>query len=279
MEAITPEQYYSQEENFGKYQYVSLKEIIDEIMIEAMDDDSFMKNTKRSKFVLNAKQGIKKLTQDIPGEELAIVMTVGEQLSFPLPQNYVDYVWVSVIVDGKLMPININSNMNTGIGFLQDHNAEILFDEDGKILTSDGDNVFGKPYVKYSFCDNYRGGFGELDTSKLSRYGEAVIDERRGMIAFSSNLFDKDVVLRYKSDGLQWEKLEESKITVHKTLQEPLRDWIYYSCISYKRNVPQSEKERALRRYKTTAHNAKIIRSNIDLLEISRIMNLNSKMI
>jgi hypothetical protein len=277
--AQTPEQYYGNEANFGSYQYVTLKEVIDEVMLESMDDDSFLKNTNRSKFILNAKQGIKKLTQDIPGEELVIVRTVGEQLSFPLPQNYVDYFYVSVIVDGKLMPININSNMNTGIGYLQDNDAELLFDEDGKILTSDGDNVFGKAYKKYAFCDNFRGGFSEMDTSRLSRYGEAVIDERRGMIAFSSDLMDKDVVLKYKSDGLQWEKLEESKITIHKMLQEPLRDWIYYSSITYKRNVPQSEKERALRRFKTTAHNATIKRSNIDILEISRIMNLKSKMI
>lgn len=277
--AQTPEQYYGNEANFGSYQYVTLKEVIDEVMLESMDDDSFLKNTKRSKFILNAKQGIKKLTQDIPGEELVIVRTVGEQLYFPLPQNYVDYFYVSVIVDGKLMPININSNMNTGIGYLQDNDAELLFDKDGKILTSDGDNVFGKAYKKYAFCDDFKGGYFETDTSRLSRYGEAVIDERRGVIGFSSDLMDKDVVLKYKSDGLQWEKLEESKITIHKMLQEPLRDWIYYSSITYKKNVPQGEKERALRRFKTTAHSATVKRSNIDILEISRIMNLKSKMI
>ncbi len=276
--AQTPEEYYSDEANYGSYQYETLNKVIDEMLVKAMDDDSYLKNTKRSLMVLVAKDGIAKLTQDVPGEELAIVRTVGEQLYFPLPQNYVSYSWVSVIVDGKLMPININTNMNTGTGYLQDNDAELLFDEDGRILTSDGDNVFGKAYQKYAFCDNFRGGFSEMDTSVLSRYGEAVVDERRGMIAFSSDLMDKDVVLKYKSDGLQWEKLDETKITIHKQLLEPLRDWIYYACLSYKRNVPQSEKERALRRYKTTAHNAMIKRSNIDLLEISRIMNLNSKM-
>lgn len=278
--AQTPFEYYDDEANYGSYQYVTLKAVIDEMLLEAQDDDSYLKNTKRSKIVLNGKQGIKKLTQDVPCEVLAIERTVGEQLSFPLPQNYIDWVRISLVdPDGKLQPLNVNKNMNTATGYLQDNNAELLFDEDGGILTSDSNNVFGRPYKKYSFCNSAQGGFFELDTSVLSKFGEAVIDERRGIIGFSSDLMDKEVVLEYKSDGLQWENLEEGKITLHKTLQEPLRDWIYYSSISYKRNVPQSEKERALRRFKTTLHNAVVKRSDIDITEISRIMNLSGKML
>jgi hypothetical protein len=276
---VTPLEYYSDEENFGNYQYVTLKEVIDEFMVEAMDDDSLLKNTKRSLFILYAKQGIKKLTEDIPGEVLAIERTIGEQLYFPFPQDYVDWVRISVVdQDGKLQPLNVNKNMNTATGYLQDSNAELLFDNDGYILTSDSNNVIGRPYHKYAFSDYHLGGYFEADTSKLSRYGEAVFDERRGVVAFSSDLVDKEVVLEYKSDGLQWEKLLEQQITVHKLIQEPLRDWIRYCVYRNKRNVSLFEKQIALNRYKTTAHQAKIKRSDIDIIEISRVLNSGSKM-
>lgn len=277
--AITPFEYYSDEENFGNYQYTTLKKVIDEFLVEAMDDDSLLKNTKRSLFVVYAKQGIKKLTSEIPGEVLAIERTVGEQLYFPLPQDFVTWVRISLVDhDGKLQTLNVNKNMNTATGYLQNNNAEILFDEDGYILTADSNNVFGRPYRKYQFTDHHLGGFMESDTSKLSRYGEAVFDERRGVVAFSSDLVDKEVVLEYKSDGLQWETLQESEVTIHKLLEEPLRDWIRYSVYNGKRNISISEKRAALNRFKTTAHQAKIKRSEIDITEISRVLNSGYKM-
>lgn len=279
MAVQTPFEYYADEDNFGSYQYVTLKKVVDEMLLEAMDDDSLLKNTKRSLMVLYGKQGVKKLTEDIPGEVLAIERTVGEQLYFPLPQDYVSWVRISIVDnDGKLQPLNVNKNMNTATGYLQDNDAELLFDEDGYILTADSNNVIGRPYKKYGFTDNYRGGFMELDTSKLSRYGEVVFDERRGVVAFSSDLIDKEVVLEYKSDGLQWENLSEQQITIHKLLQEPLRDWMRYSIYNNKRNISISDKRAALNRFKTTAHQAKIKRSEFDIVEISRVLNTGYKM-
>ena len=280
MAVQTPEQYYANEDNFGSYQYTTLKKIIDELAVEALDDDSLLKNTKRSHLVVYGKQGIAKLTQDIPGEVLAIERTIGEQLYFPFPQDYVKWVRISVVdEDGKLQPLNVNKNMNTATGYLQDDNAELLFDEDGYILTSDSNNVLGKPYKKYAFTDTHLGGYFEADTSKLSRYGEVVFDERRGVVAFSSDLMDKEVVLEYKSDGLQWEKLLEQQITVHKLIEEPLRDWIRYSALRNKRNVSAFEKQTHLNRFKTTAHEAKVKRSEFDLIEISRVLNVGYKML
>ncbi len=276
---VTPFEYYSDEDNFGNYQYVTLKEVVDEFSLEAMDDDSLLKNTKRGLFVLYGKQGIKKLTAETPGEVLAIARTVSEQLYFPLPQGFVDWVRVSVVdQEGKLQTLNVNKNMNTAIGYLQDHMYDLLFDANGYILQSDGDNVLGKAYQKYAFSDSCCGGQFELDTSKLSRFGEAVFDERRGVVAFSSDLMDQQIVLEYKSDGLQWQNLLEQQITIHKLLQEPLRDWMRYCVYRNKRNVSNFEKQAALNRYKTTAHQAVIKRSDLDIIEISRLLNSGSKM-
>ena len=280
MAVQTPEQYYSDENNFGSYQYTTLKKVIDELLVETMDDDSLFKNTKRSLFVMYGKQGVKKLTEDIPGEVLAIERTIGEQLYFPLPQDYVTWVRVSVVdPNGKLQPLNVNNNMNTATGYLQDNDAELLFDEDGYILTADANNVFGTPYKKYEFTDYHLGGEFETDTSKLSRYGEVVFDERRGVVAFSSDLMDKEVVLEYKSDGLQWENLLEQQITIHKLLEESLRDWIKYCILRNKRNISAFEKQTYLNRFKTNAHQAKVKLSRIDIIEISRVLNSGYRML
>ncbi|MGH2666035.1 hypothetical protein [Flavobacterium sp.] len=278
--ADTPEQYYGDENKWGNYQFTSLKEIMDQMLLEATDDDSYLKNTKRSKILMHAKQGIKKLTKEAAKNYLAIEMTVSQDLFLPLPQDYSDYEMICVVTpDFKLMPLNINRNMSLSIGYLQDNDGQILFDEDGLILTSDSSNAYAKPFKKYDFCDDYRGGQFETDTSQLSRWGEVNIDENRGTMVFSSNLMEREIVLIYSSDGLQMEKLLEQEITIHKDLEEPLKDWIYFACIERKRGVPDSEKNRALRRYKTTLHKAKIHRSNFDLNEVVKVMRSSSKML
>src|SRR5690606_15052824 len=103
----------------------------------------------------------------------------------------------------------------------------------------------------------------------LSQWGEFTIDQRRGKILFSSDLSDTEVVIEYVSDGVQ---ADESEITVHKYLKQTIENWVYYACIERKRNVPANEKQRALMRYKTTLHQAKVALSDFDMLRISRAM-------
>lgn len=276
----TPEQYFSDIDNLGSYQWVTLKEIIDQMLLEAQDDDSFLKNTKRSKILMHATQGVKKLTKKASNERFAVEMTVGQQLYLPLPQDYVDYEMICVVTDDKkIMPLNINRKMNISTGYLQDNNADILFDNDGQILTSDSSNAYAFPHKKYEISGDFRGGYFETDTSQLSQWGEANIDERRGTIVFSSNLMEREIVLIYESDGLQWEKLQDNEITIHKHLEEALKDWIYFACIERKRNVPSNEKERARRRYITTRNEAIASRNNLDINEISKILRVGSKML
>lgn len=278
----TPEQYYENESLHGGYQYESLKNIIDVMMVRATDDDDLLKNTKRSRMLLHAKEGIQKLSQDTANDVLAIELTVPESGYLILPQDYVNWVRVSVVeVDQDtggyhLMPLDINRNISVARGYLQDHNGEILFDDDGYILEADASNAYARPYRRYCFSQSFYGKQPELDTSRLSRHGMFNIDERGGRITFSSNLAEKEVVIEYVSDGLQGQ-LSESQVTIHKHCVEALKNWIYYACIETKRNVPQSRIVEALRRYKTTEHQAKIARSGINLQYVMRLMRQKTK--
>lgn len=273
-----PQDYYENEELHGGYQYVSLKTIIDNTLLEAEDDDSYIKNVKRSRIVNYAKQAIRLVTRQAANEVFAVEVTVPTSLSWILPQDFVHYKRISIVVTDpntgslRLYPLDVNQNINIATGYLQDDAGELLFDDAGQILTADSSNGYARPYKRYAFSEDYQ---PTLDTSKLSKFGEFVIDEKRGMILFSSDLSEQEVVIEYVSDGLQAE-LSEDEIKIHKYLRDTVENWIYYSCIERKRNVPANEKQRALLRYKTTLHQAKIARADFNLLQISRVLRSRS---
>lgn len=274
----TPQDYYENEELHGGYQYVTLKTVVDNMLLEAEDDDSYIKNVKRSRIVNYAKQAIRTVTRQAANEVFAVEVTVPTSLSWVLPQDYVNYKRISVVMTDKntgslrLYPLDVNRNINIATGYLQDDAGELLFDDAGQILTADSSNGYARPYKRYAFSDEYQ---PTLDTSKLSKYGEFVIDEKRGTILFSSDLSEQEVVIEYVSDGLQAE-LSEDEITMHKYLRDTVENWIYYSCIERKRNVPANEKQRALLRYKTTLHQAKLALADFNLLQISRVLRSRS---
>jgi len=268
------QQYYSNSDNHGNYQYVSLKEVIDSVLMQSQDNDSYLRNTKRSIIINHAIQGLRELTASLGNDILAFEITIPDSLIVVFPQDYVNYVRVSVLkhddITGsyRLYPLDINYNIHTARAYLQDNNGELTFDINGNILTDDLNNAYEKPYKKYAFRDGYQ---PTLNTSKLSKHGEFKADERRGRFLFSSDLQGEIVVIEYVSDGLQAE-LSEEKITLHKYLKRALEDYIYWQCIDYRRNVPQNEKDKARRRYKTSLHKAKLSRSNIDFHHLNRVL-------
>ena len=281
MAVVPPIDYYQNEDAHGNYQYVPFKDIIDNLEIESQDDDSFLKNTKRYKIVHHARRGLQEVHKQASNQVCGFSITVPDNLTFALPQDYVNYVRVSVIETDtfsgakRLRVLDVNHRMNTAIGYLQDHNAEILFDDNGYILQSDSDNAYGKPYQTLPFCKT--GSQYNLDVSQISQYGEFTIDEKRGKMLFSSGLMDREIVFEYITDGLEAEITEE-QIKVHKHLVSCITDWAYYACIEGKRNVPMNEKVRALRRYKTTLHQAKLDRADFNFVQISRAFKVQSKM-
>lgn len=283
MAAETPEEYYTTESSHGSYQFVPLKEVIDGLLTEAkLDPDNYLKNTDRALILYHAKMSLKELTKSTAACTLAIEMTVPANSYIVMPQDYVDYIRISaVVVDAftggrRLEVLDINRNINIATGYLQDHNAEILFDDDGNIVTADASNAYNIPYRKLEFASSLSGNAMQ-DTAKLSSFGEYTIDENNGKIAFSSNLIDKEVVVEYESDGLQWESFGEGDIKVHKYIEQALKDLTYFSCIAKRITVPQNEKDRALRRFKTTRHIAIKNRAGLDLNEINRQMRTKTK--
>lgn len=259
---MTDLEYYSDEDLHGESQYVRLTEIIDAMEMEAAENDSYLKGTSRYNLIRHAKNAIREVNKSAAGNILAFEITVPTNLVVTLPPDYVNYVRVSLVeqdvVNGgyHLVPLDINYNINIAIGYLQDHEANLLFDENGFVLNADSSNAYSKPYKKYPLLPLCAPNRKSSDLTKFSKNGEFVIDQNRGKILFGSEFSDKDVVIEYISDGLNG---QDDKIKVHKFLQETVENWVYFASIERKRNVPRNEKNEALQRYKAALHKGKKI--------------------
>lgn len=277
MATITPLDYHTS--GLGDYQYLPLKEIVNSLLFQFSQDDHFLKNTRRSTILYYAKECIRDFNKQVFQDILAMEITVPENLVIPKPHDYVDWVRVSVmILDSatntyRLKPLDINHDISTAQAYLQNNNYEILFSNDGKVLTGNVNNAYAVPYKKYAFDNSTMGGQAELDTSKLSKWGEFNTDKSNFL--FSSDIYNKDIVVEYLSDGLSFDTYGEDAIRVHKNFSKVLKDGVYLACLEQKRNIPSNEKERARRRFRTSIHEAKL--GDFDLLEISRAMNASSK--
>lgn len=279
-----PLDYYDNPGNWGNYQFINLSEVIDRIMLESIQDDSYISGLKRSSALSYAKNIIRSyeiLNRTRPRSySFTLPPTYSNQgnLLFPFPADYVEYsgvfvVHTDLVTGGKhLEPLDLNRNINISKDFLQDDTGEILLDNDGYVLESDGENAYGKPYIKYRYRYSNCGSQFTRDTSKLSKFGEFNEDKERGTFVFSSNLSEKDIVIVYVTDGLDNQLLNGGDIKIHKAMSEMLYTGIYSASIEGRRTCPANEKYRARQRYKAERHNCNKIMSGLDLKELSRVM-------
>lgn len=272
----TQEDYYNNDP--GGYQYLKLSELTADFELQSHDNESHLFGMPRSVITRNAKAALKVLQSDTAKEIKALELSIGDDFVFKLPQDYVDYVRVSLVTSNNtLQPLDINTKLNVSRTYLQDNEFNILFDGAGKAIEADGNNLTNKPYRSTNAQGDGLGGAYQLDTSDLSRNGEFVIDKRAGVIFFGSNMAEKDIVLEYVSDGMEWERLQDTEITFHKHLHQALDDLTYYKCIERRKNVPANEKYRAKNQMMASVHQAKIKLANFDLQAIARVWRKGSK--
>jgi len=285
--ATTDQTYYGTAALHGNYQYVSAKEILDAMEIESQDDDSYIKNVPRYKLLYHLRQGISEISKDTANDVLAFEAKVPTSLVWTMPPDFRNYAAAYVVVTEaqsgakRLMPLNVNTDINIAKAFVQDGSDALTFDGAGKVITADISNAYAIPYQTYQIvgagtCDGlYTDYSGYIDTAKLAEWGEVVFDKRRGKILFSSALSGERVVIKYLSDGLQAD-LTDSEITVHKNIKQCLKDWIYAEAIRMKRNVPQSERVYARNRFLKSLHEASVNTLDLNIFEVSRAMRTKS---
>tara|TARA_R110001632_G_scaffold225316_2_gene358225 strand:- start:602 stop:1528 length:927 start_codon:yes stop_codon:yes gene_type:complete len=291
MAYISQEQYYDnggatpEDENWGSYQYVSLYDIVNNFMLMYAGNHSLVNNEERFKILFHAKRAIQELNYDAFKETKVLELNVDDSLRYILPSDYVNWVRISMYKDGVLFPLTENIQVLSSNAYTQDDTGKILFDANGNILspqnsTIDRNRIAGTKQSIY--LDSNNGMFNglpgyNLDGNWYFEYGIGArfglntetananptfkIDNKAGVINFSSSMGNNLAILEYVSDGM--EGGDDSVITVNKLFEEYIYAAIEYAILGSKLNVQEYIVRRMMKRKTALLRNAKIRISNI----------------
>jgi len=275
---------HTEQDNWGSYQYVSLYDIVNNFMLMYAGNHSLVNNEERYRVLFHAKRAIQELNYDAFKEIKILELDVCERLRFVLPQDYVNWVRVSLYKDGVLRPLTENIQTNWSDAYLQDNTCRILFDHDGNILkpsqafidlqrvegtkksiylndqspynNREGYCVDGEWYFDYGVGAQYG-----LNTETANANPTFKIDPKGGVINFSSDMAGNLCIVEYVSDGM--ENGDDSLVTVNKLFEEYVYAYIQYAILNSKFGVQEYVVNRARKRSSSLLRNAKIRISNI----------------
>tara|TARA_R110002073_G_scaffold101906_1_gene231467 strand:+ start:13 stop:927 length:915 start_codon:yes stop_codon:yes gene_type:complete len=296
----TDEQYYlgpdgiwnSWDENYGNYQFTSIKDIINNFIISYVGEEKIIPKAKRTDVAFHAQRGIQEFSFDILPSVKSQEIEIGPNLNFILPKDYVNYVKITW-TDSSGIERVVYPAINTSNPFpiLQDANYEYLFDEqDQEIISaqsSETQKKFQNPKPSSqtnnsSIVPNdltFQRGYGRrygLSPQQAQANGVFYIDQLQGIIFFDSSFVNKIVTLKYISDGIG---CSDEDMTVHKFAEEALYKYIAYAILSTRANTPEYLVSRFKRERSAAKRNAKLRLSNIKIEEITQVMRNKSKII
>jgi len=290
MAYITDYQYYEnsgvnpENENWGSYQYVTLQEVVSNFMLIYQGNNELLNNINRYQVLFYAKRGIQELNYDAMKEIKILELEVGEDLRFIIPQDYVNWVRISLYSGGILYPLTENIQTNWAAAYLQDNNARILFDQDGNVLKPEYssltyDRIQGTKKTIYLNSDSpYHNSLGYFidggwyfDYALGQRFGLNTetanvnptfsINKQAGVINFDSTMSGRTAVLEYVSDGM--ESGDDANVSVNKLFEDYLYAFIRYSLLNSRLGVQEYVVNRARKDKSSLLRNAKIRLSNI----------------
>lgn len=303
MAYITDYQYYEnggtapQNANWGSYQYVSLQDIVTNFLLMYNGNHSLVNNEERYKVLFHAKRGIQELNYDALKEIKILELSVCNTLRYVLPQDYVNWVRISLYKDGVLRPMSENIQTNWSDAYLQDNDCRILFDIDGNIARPEysdidyqritntkksiylnqnnpqfngmeGYNVDGGWWFDYQIGARYG-----LNTETANANPTFSINKKAGVINFSSDMSGELAILEYVSDGM--ENGVNADISLNKLFEEYIYAYIQYAILDAKFGVQEYVVNRARKKKAALLRNAKIRMSNIDPGKL--LMNLRGQ--
>lgn len=285
MAYLTGYQYYQnsgnlpEDENWGSYQYVTLSDIVNNFMLMYVGNDKLVNNVERYNVLFHAKRGIQELNYDALKETKIVELTVNDSASVVLPNDYVNWVRISLSKDGVLYPLNENNKTNFAKSYLQDNEYRVLFDENGGVLigTSLLDEARATGTLKSEFLNtkdvsaynidgdivyNYSVGarYG-LNTETANQNHTFKIDKQSGVINFSSDMADREVVIEYVSDGM--ETGSDADVKLNKLFEDYIYAYIKYAILNSKVGIQEYVVRRAQKDKSALLRNAKIRLSNI----------------
>ena len=295
----TDEQYYlgpdgqwnTWDENYGNYQFTSIKDIINNFIISYVGEEKIIPKAKRTNVAFHAQRGIQEFSFDILPSVKTAEIEIGPTLNFVLPKDYVNYVkltWVDQRgIERVIYPAIKTSNP---FPILQDDQYQYLFDEQNQEILSANESETRKRFQSNSpnvsqnlnninnsdvlYANNFGRRYG-ISPEQAQANGVFYIDQLQGVIFFDSSFVGKIVTLKYISDGLG----TDEEMMVHKFAEEALYKYIAYAILSTRANTPEYLVARFKRETSAAKRNAKIRLSNIKIEEIAQVMRNKSKII
>jgi hypothetical protein len=300
MAYLTGYQYYEnagnspENENWGSYQYVSLKDIVNNFMLMYVGNNKLVNNVDKYEVLFHAKRGIQEINYDALKEIKVVELSICDDLKLVLPPDYVNYVRISLYKDGVLRPLTENIQTNYSNSYLQDNSCRILFDQDGNVLEGtsildydrihkknrsiylgegrfngiEGCNIDGNWYFDYAVGAR----FG-LNTETANVNPTYRIDKKSGVINFGSGMAGQLCILEYITDGM--ENGDDSEVSINKMAEEFLYAYIKYNVLTNKYGVQEYVVTRAKKEKTALLRNAKIRLSNIHPGRL--LMNMRGK--
>lgn len=301
MAYITNYQYYTnsgvvpENANWGEYQFVTLKDIVNNFMLMYVGDNELVNNVSRYKVLFHAKRGIQEINYDALRNIKVLQQGVDENLRFILPPDYINYVRISVEKDGILFPLHENTKINYATEYLKDNNGDLLFDVNGEVLEAgnsqlDRDRLAGLPqqqfldsgvrYGQWGWCvdgDWYFsygiGGYYGLNTETATINDTFRIDRKSGVINFSSGVNAQSVVLEYVSDGM--ENGDDDSVSINKLAEDYIYTYIRWAILDNRVDAQEYVVRRARKEKMAKLRNAKIRLSNMHAGRL--LMNLRGR--
>jgi len=277
MANTNPQVYYENEENHGNYQYVLLKDLVNNFVANYTGTNKWLRNTSRRSVVYHMKQGIKQFNISTLQNIKRVELNLTDAYYVILPPDFLDYVRISWLnkQTGQFHPLSERRNYQIGVSYLQDHEANVLFDDEGEILMGTSateviNDSLPKSNVYRRFSCGIDGNVCEgcncggtplwnIDTS-INLNGYFQIDRNSGTIKFGSEIASEIIMLEYISDGL--ESSDESLIRVHKKAEMALYAWCNYQLLQNEQGCPMYEKNEAKRNFYALRRNAIIQMGN-----------------
>ena len=281
--------YYGSASNYGSYQFITIKDIINNFMVAYVGEGKLIPKVKRTDVDFHAKRAIQEFNFDTLPSTKELEIDLPATLAFILPQDYVNYVNVSFVdEDGRQQIIYPTRNTSNPLapnqnadGTYQFSANEISFKTNSQSLDKfkvaiDDANVSDEDEDDSDIFDLYRYGnrYG-INPETAQTHGVFYIDEAAGVIRFSSNLSEKTVVLKYISDGLA----TDAEMQVHKFAEEAMYKYIVHAILNTRANTPEFQIARYKKELRAAKRNAKMRLSNIKIRELAQVMRNQSKWI
>ena len=301
MAYINQRKYYTNDgvnptdENWGSYQYVTLKDIVNNFELMYAGNHELINNENRFKILFHAKRGIQELNYDAFKEIKSLELQVYDDLRFVLPADYVNWVKLYLLKDNVLRELTENIQVQSAVSYIQSATASFTYDGDGNATEVDStldterkngslrsiylndeidEDVNPNAYNYDSDIYNYRIGarYG-LNTETANINPTFTIDKKSGVINFDSTMANQQCVLQYISDGM--ENGDDSKISVNKLFEDYIYAYIQYAILNSKFGVQEYIVNRARKNKQALLRNAKIRLSNIHPSRL--LMNLRGE--